>query len=244
MMRNVVLLGWMATALACGEGENPDVVRSEGTEGSPASISERDSERIVAGERPSVNRPRIVFLGTSLTEGVGLRDDRDAYPWVIQEKIDSAGLEFEVVNAGVGGETSAGGMRRIDWILRSPLDVLVVELGANDGLRGQDPEAMRRNLETILVRTRERYPDAAIVLAGMEAPPNLGPRYTEAFRSVFTDLAREHGTELIPLILEGVGGVRELNLADGIHPNPEGHRMMAATVWEVLEPVLRERASR
>lgn len=144
------------------------------------------------------------------------------------------------MNAGVSGETSAGGLRRLDWVLRQPMDVLVVELGANDGLRGQDPFAMRSNLTAIIRQTRTRYPNARIVLAGMEAPPNLGPMYTAAFRAVFAEVAEQEQTDFIPFLLDGVAGIPELNQSDRIHPTPEGHRLIARTAWPVLERVLRE----
>jgi acyl-CoA thioesterase-1 len=183
----------------------------------------------------------VLFLGTSLTAGLGVSTEQ-AFPAVVQQMIDSVDLAFRVVNAGVSGEISAGGLRRIDWLLREPLSVLVLELGANDGLRGQSISAMRRNLQEIIDRTRAAYPDASVVIAGMQAPPNMGDQYTAAFRDTFLDLARDNEATLIPFLLEGVGGIRELNQADGIHPTVEGHRMLAATVWEVLEGVLRELA--
>jgi acyl-CoA thioesterase-1 len=147
---------------------------------------------------------------------------------------------MESVNAGVSGDTSAGGLRRLAWVLREPLDVLVVELGANDGLRGQDPVATKENLEAIVSETRARYPEAAVVIAGMEAPPNLGEDYTRQFRSVFPAVAEESGAELVPFILAGVAGVRGLNQDDGIHPTPEGHLLMARNVWPTLAPLLRD----
>jgi acyl-CoA thioesterase-1 len=156
---------------------------------------------------------------------------------------DSAGLPARMVNAGVSGETSAGGLRRLDWILGDPLDVLVVELGANDGLRGQDPDALRANLVNVVRRTRNRHPRASVVLVGMEAPPNLGDRYTRRFREVFPAVARETGARLVPFLLEGVAGVPELNQEDGIHPTAEGHRRMARTLWPVLESALRDQLS-
>ncbi len=187
--------------------------------------------------------PVVVFLGTSLTAGLGLTDAADRWPERVDELADSAGLPIRVVNVGVSGETSAGGLRRLDWVLRRPLDILVVELGANDGLRGQDPAAMEENLLAIVRQTRTRYPGARIVIAGMEAPPNLGPRYTEAFRSVFPRVAQETDATLVPFLLEGVAGVPELNQDDGIHPTARGHRLMAETVWPHLEPLVRaERA--
>jgi acyl-CoA thioesterase I len=182
----------------------------------------------------------VLFVGTSLTAGYGVGEDM-AYPAIIQEKIDAAGLPFQVVNAGISGETSAGGLRRIDWSLQQPIDVLVLELGANDGLRGLDPAAMRSNLDEIMRRTRSRHPDADIVLVGMEAPPNLGADYTTRFRQVFVDLAREYRATLVPFLLEGVAGEATLNIDDGIHPNPRGHRLLAETVWRQLQPVLAAR---
>ena len=184
-------------------------------------------------------RPVLLFLGTSLTAGLGVPQD-DAYPAVLQQKVDSAGFDLLVVNAGVSGETSAGGLRRLDRLLDLPVRVLVVELGANDGLRGLRVEAMRDNLQAIIDRTRETYPDAEVVLAGMRAPPNLGDRYTTAFREVFAELARENGAHLVPFLLEGVGGIPELNQDDQIHPTASGHRLIADNVWPVLVEAVRQ----
>ncbi len=189
---------------------------------------------------PSSLGPRVVFLGTSLTAGLGLEGSEKDYVDVLDALADSAGLPMEAVNAGVSGETSAGGLRRLDWVLRDSLDVLFLELGANDGLRGQDPEAMRSNLVRIIEGTRTRYPDAEIVLAGMEAPPNLGVRYTESFRQVFRDVAEGHQVTLVPFLLDGVAGVPELNQEDRIHPTEAGHEVVARTVWPYLSDVLRE----
>jgi acyl-CoA thioesterase-1 len=192
---------------------------------------------------PEPGRPVVVFLGTSLTVGLGLSRAEETYVARLTELGDSAGVPFRAVNAGVSGDTSAGGLRRLDWVLQEPLDVLVVELGANDGLRGQDPAATADNLRAIVDRARARYPDVRIVLAGMEAPPNLGSDYTRRFRSVFGAVAAEKGTGLVPFLLEGVAGVPDLNQDDGIHPTAEGHRRMAYTVWPALEPVLRDWAA-
>jgi len=183
------------------------------------------------------DRPVVVFLGTSLTAGLGLEREEDTWVSRVAELADSAGTPIRAVNAGVSGETSAGGLRRLDWVLREPLDVLVVELGANDGLRGLDPFQMSDNLIQIAERTRTRYPDARIVIAGMESPPNLGPLYTDAFRAVFSSVADSVDALLIPFLLDGVAGVPELNQSDGIHPVPEGHRIMARNAWTVLGPL-------
>ncbi len=185
----------------------------------------------------------MLFLGTSLTAGQGVALE-DAYPALVQRKIDSAGFDARVVNAGVNRETAAGGLRRLEWLLRQRVDVLVLELGANDGLRGQDVDSMRANLQEIITRTRSAYPNAKIVIAGMEAPPNMGDAYTSRFRRAFGELAETNDASLIPFLLVDVAGDRELNQADGIHPTERGHRIMAETVWRVLEGVLRDRADR
>jgi acyl-CoA thioesterase-1 len=183
------------------------------------------------------DRGVILFVGTSLTAGYGIGAEF-AYPALIQARLDSAGLPYRVVNAGISGETSAGGLRRIDWALQQPVKVLVLELGANDGLRGLDPDSMKRNLDEIIGRTREKNPAAEIVIAGMQAPPNLGARYTQRFRSVFGELADKYDAELIPFLLEGVAARPDLNQSDGIHPTVEGQRVIAETVWTHLRPLL------
>lgn len=205
-----------------------------------------EDESSPPGQAPAAatdDRGTVVFLGTSLTAGLGL-DPSEAYPALIQERIDAAGLPFVAVNAGVSGETSAGARQRIDWLLQRPVEVLVVETGANDGLRGIDPASLRSNLDAILERASAMDPAPSLVVVGMEAPPNLGTRYTAAFREVFRTVAERHEAELIPFLLEGVAGVERLNQGDGIHPTAEGQRIMAEVVWRTLEPVLRERAAR
>ena len=181
----------------------------------------------------------ILFLGDSLTAGYGL-DPAQAYPAVLEEKIRDAGLEWQVVNAGVSGDTSAGGLRRIDWLLRRNVDILVLELGANDGLRGIQLDVTKGNLQQVIDRTRKAHPGVEIVIVGMMVPPNLGPDYSTQFRELFVELAEENQAELVPFLLEGVAGRPELNLPDGIHPTAEGHKIIADTVWETLLPLLRE----
>ncbi|MDQ3208296.1 MAG: arylesterase [Gemmatimonadota bacterium] len=187
------------------------------------------------------DRPSVVFLGTSLTAGLGLEPEQ-AYPALVQQKIDSAGLGFRVVNAGVSGETSAGARRRVDWLLREPVAVLVLETGANDGLRGLPPDSLRANIQAVFDRARAISPSPRLVLVGMRVPPNYGRTYTERFQAIYPELARENGAALVPFLLDRVGGVAQLNQADGIHPTAEGQRVMAETVWRVLEPVLRGKA--
>lgn len=224
-------------ALACAP-EGPGAVRAgDGGAGVPGVTVEAQA---ASQENAATPRgPRVVFLGTSLTAGLGLPGPEDAWPARVAELADSAGLPLLAVNAGVSGDTSAGGLRRLDWILREPLDVLVVELGANDGLRGQDPDATAENLRRIIRGVQERYPRARVLLCAMEAPPNMGDAYTGRFRAIFPAVAAETGAELVPFLLDGVAGVPELNQDDGMHPTPEGHRRMAANVWPSLEPVAR-----
>ncbi len=181
----------------------------------------------------------ILFLGNSLTAGFGLEPEQ-AYPAHIQQKIDSLGWNFQVINAGLSGETSAGGMRRLNWLLKQRVDVLVLALGANDGLRGFSPKATEENLQEIINRTRKKYPDVKIVIAGMEALPNMGELFGKEFRAIFPRLAQRNRAALIPFLLEGVGGIPDLNLPDGVHPTAEGQRIVADNVWKVLAPVLRE----
>lgn len=179
----------------------------------------------------------ILFLGTSLTAGLGLDPD-SAYPARIQRKVDSAGMNFEVVNAGVSGETSAGLLRRLDWVLRRPAAVIVVETGANDGLRGQPVAASKATIGKILDRIVMEQPNATVLLMQMEAPTNLGARYTSAFHAMYPALARGHGVTLLPFLLEGVAGNPSLNQADGIHPNDTGEAMVAENVWRGLKGVV------
>jgi acyl-CoA thioesterase-1 len=186
---------------------------------------------------PTGDTPTIVFLGTSITAGLGL-DPEQAYPAIIQGKLDSAGLHYQVINAGVSGETSAGALTRIDWILRQSPAVLVIETGANDGLRGQPPQAVRSNIQAIIDRTRASSPGTEIILAGMQALPNLGGDYVRQFVRIYPELAADNQLRLIPFILDRVGGVDSPNQADGIHPSPRGQEIVAENVWEVLRPVL------
>ena len=196
----------------------------------------------VVAQKSAAITPQVLFAGTSLTAGLGLDPD-SAYPMLIQQKIDSAGLHFEVVNAGESGETSAALLQRLDWLLRGDFAVMVIETGANDGLRGISVPAMRQNVEAIVRRVQSARPSARVVLVQMEAPPNLGPQYTTAFHAVFPEVARATGVTLLPFLLDGVAGRRELNQNDGIHPNMKGERIVAGNVWKGLEPVLRQLAS-
>jgi acyl-CoA thioesterase I len=181
----------------------------------------------------------ILFFGNSLTAGYGL-DPSQAFPALIQEKVDSLHLPYKVINSGLSGETTAGGKSRISWVLREKVDVFILELGGNDGLRGIDVQSTRQNLQAIIDTVKAKNPETRIVIAGMQIPPNMGPDYTAKFRGVFAELAEKNNTALIPFLLENVGGIPSLNLPDGIHPTAEGHKIVAENVWKVLQPVLTE----
>jgi acyl-CoA thioesterase-1 len=192
--------------------------------------------------RPSSSaRPRVVALGDSLTAGLGLRQ-QDAYPAVLQRRIDAAGLNFEVVNAGVSGDTSAGGLRRLDWALGGDVKVMILALGANDGLRALPPAQLKRNLAQMIEKTQAR--GITVVLAGMESPPNFGRTYSVEFHNVYPELAKQYGVTLVPFLLEGVAGLDSLNQSDGIHPSAEGARIVADNIWAKLKPILEKTAPR
>jgi acyl-CoA thioesterase-1 len=179
----------------------------------------------------------ILFFGNSLTAGYGL-DPSEAFPALIQKKLDSLNMPYKVVNAGVSGETSSGGDSRIDWILQQPVDVFILELGANDGLRGIPTTETKKNLQSIIDKVKAKYPEAKLVLAGMQIPPNMGKAYATSFMNLYPELAGENKMALVPFLLQGVGGEASLNLPDGIHPTAEGHRILAENVWSVLKQVL------
>ncbi|NKB65466.1 MAG: arylesterase [Candidatus Latescibacteria bacterium] len=181
--------------------------------------------------------PVVLFFGDSLTDSYGVEPE-EAYPAVLQARVDSLGWAYKMVNAGLAGETSAAGMRRVNWVLKKRPDYFVLALGANDGLRGIPLESTRQNLQAIVDRVLAKYPEVEIVIAGMLMPPSLGPEYTAEFAALFPALARENDLPLIPFLLEEVGGVPRYNQADGIHPNAAGHRLVADNVWAVLGPLL------
>lgn len=189
------------------------------------------------GELYSQDKKHILFFGDSITAGYQM-DIEDAFPALIQQKIDSFGYKYRVTNAGVSGETSAGGVRRVDWILQQKVDIFFLELGGNDGLRGVDPENTKENLQRIIDRVWNKYPEATIILAGMEAPPNMGEEYTNRFRAMFQELADNNEVVFMPFVLDGVAGDPDLNMPDGIHPTEEGHRILAENIWEVIRPLL------
>ena len=180
----------------------------------------------------------ILFFGTSLTAGYGLDNPSDSYPALIQNKIDSLKLPYQVINGGLSGETSAGGLGRIDWLLKQPVDIFVLELGANDGLRGLSVSETTANLQAIIDKVKAKYPDAKLVMEGMQMPPNMGQKYTSEFKNLFGALATKNEMLFVPFLLDGVGSVPSLNQNDGIHPNEEGAKILADNVWVVLKPAL------
>ncbi|MEP6690326.1 MAG: arylesterase [Gemmatimonadaceae bacterium] len=211
-----------------------------GSEGKKTSAEPARADGAAATDsRTAATPPRrqIVFMGTSLTAGLGLEPEQ-AFPALIGQRIDSLGLSYGVRNAGVSGETSAGALRRIGWVLHDTIDVLVLETGANDGLRGLGTSAMTANIQSILDSVTRAKPQASVFLAEMNAPPNMGARYTAAFHQAFVDLSKKNGVTLIPFLLAGVAGIPALNQPDGIHPNVRGEEIVAENVWRVLAPAL------
>lgn len=233
----------LATLAACGASDSSQKsgstknARRENTSmestsrGAAAATGETATDAAVS----HTGAPRVLFLGTSLTAGFGLDDPaRDAYPSVLQQLADSAGVRANIVNAGLTGETSAGALRRLDWLLKQPPDLVVIETGANDGLRGLDPDSTAANIRAIIARVRADHPAAKILLVQMEAPTNLGTRYTSNFHGIFGKVAKSEGVMLTPFLLNGVAGVSKLNQGDGIHPTPEGARIAAHNIWPAL----------
>lgn len=226
--------GLLLAALVAGCG-SPD---SAGTRGETASAA---SGGVATAATPAASRPRVVFLGDSLTAGLGL-SQAQSYPSLIAERLDREGAGVEVVNAGISGDTAAGGRRRMNWALEGDVRVLVLGLGANDGLRGTPVAAMKENLQAIIRDAKGR--GITVLLLGMEAPPNFGPEYTTEFRAAFRDLAREEDVAFVPFFLEGVAGVPALNQPDGLHPNADGAARVADVVWKALEPIVDEVVAR
>lgn len=212
---------------SCGDSktENP-------TETKPS------AEQTETTAAPETKTKSILFFGDSITAGYGLDDTNDAFPGLLQKRMDSLQLDYTVINSGVSGETTAGGKSRIDWVINQKPTIFILELGANDGLRGVPLTETKANLQAIIDVVREKSPETTIVLAGMQLPPNMGQDYTTAFRQLFADLAQTNNIEFIPFILKDVGGIASLNQRDGIHPNVAGHKILANTVWETLKPLV------
>lgn len=197
-------------------------------------LAVRPAEAAPVGTETPAKQQNILFFGTSLTAGYGV-DNNEAYPALIQKKIDSLDLPYKVINGGLSGETSAAGKNRIDWLLKQPISIFVLELGANDGLRGLSLTETKANLQAVIDKVKKKYPQAKMVMLGMQMPPNLGAKYTSDFRAIFSDLASKNSMVYVPFLLEGVGGVSKLNQQDGIHPTAEGHKILAQNVWSKLQ---------
>ena len=214
--------------LSCGDSKKED----------PKSTETDDNQTEAITEETKDDTKTILCFGDSITAGYGLEDTDDAYPNLLQEKIDSLGLNYTVINSGLSGETTAGGQSRISWVMDQEVDIFLLELGANDGLRGVAISETRSNLQSIIDQVQTKSPSTQIILAGMQLPPNMGQDYTRDFKQVFSELASKNNIEFIPFILKDVGGIEELNQSDGIHPNVEGHQIVAENVWEVLKPMI------
>jgi len=224
---------------ACGSGGNVDNSRNAAEAKNNMSVvkGSADSTAPAAAPSKSVRTPVVLFFGTSLTAGYGL-DPEQAFPSLIEKKAEAEGLPIKAVNGGLSGETTAGAARRIDWVLRTPADLVVVEGGANDALRGLSPDAARANLEQVIATIRQKQPRTKIALIQMEAPPNYGATYTRSFRTIYADIARKENVPLLPFLLGGVAGISRLNQADGVHPNVAGERIVADNLWKALKPIV------
>ncbi len=222
VIRKTLYLLFLAVVVSCSSNNNKKATN--------------ESNQVLKDTSTSTvsKKKTILFFGNSLTAGYGV-DPSEAYPALIQDKIDSLGLNYKVVNAGVSGETTADGSSRIDWILKQPIDIFVLELGGNDGLRGIPLSGTEKNLQSIIDKVKEKYHNAKIILEGMQIPPNMGPDYTTKFREIYPRLAKENQIDLVPFLLKGVGGDPKLNQRDGIHPTADGHKIVAQNVWEILK---------
>ena len=229
--KNLILVFLSLSILGCGETTTSDAVKSTKTE----------VEKI-ANNTPTQKtkkKKQILFFGDSLTAGYGLDDPSESYVGVIQERIDSLGLDYQTVNAGVSGETSSGGNDRIDWILeQNKIDIFILELGANDGLRGIKTEETTKNLQSIFDKVKAKFPETKLFVAGMLAPPNMGNDFTQKFAAIFSNLAKNNNAAFVPFLLDGVGGIPDLNQRDGIHPTTKGHKILAENVWKELKSML------
>jgi len=231
MLRTKIIPLLILTAIISGCGNEQ---KKDAEAGKPA---KRPAETAPGTEEAAAKQQNILFFGTSLTAGYGV-EPTEAYPALIQKKIDSLHLHYKVINGGLSGETSAAGRNRIDWLLKQHIDIFVLELGANDGLRGLPLRETRTNLQAVIDKVKKKYPNAQMVMLGMQMPPNLGADYTAEFKALFSDLATKNNMTYVPFLLDGVGGVSKLNQQDGIHPTAEGHQILAQNVWSKLKGIL------
>lgn len=240
VLRVCLVIG-IAGVVACSSDERMDSGRNSSEPKDNTSVAKGAAVESVAANAlslpKSIRKPVVLFFGTSLTAGAGL-DPEQAFPALIEKKAEQDGFPIAVINAGLSGETTAGAARRIDWVLRTPADLVVIEGGANDALRGLSPDAARVNLERVIAVIRQKQPAAKIVLIQMEAPPNLGPAYTRSFGTIYADVAEKENIPLLPFLLSGVAGIPRLNQSDGIHPNAAGERIVADNLWRALKPII------
>jgi len=227
--RYLILVLLAAFASSCGGNNNP-------TTNKKSTEQVKDTTRVSTAE-PTAATKNILFFGTSLTAGLGV-DPEQAFPALIQNKIDSLQLPYKVINAGLSGETSAAGKNRIDWLLKQPVDIFILELGANDGLRGIPVKETKANLQDLINRVKKKYPEAKLVMAGMQMPPSMGQKYTTDFKNLFPVIAKENKMSYIPFLLDDVGGIPALIQEDGLHPNAKGHKILAENVWKILQSLL------
>lgn len=234
MLRNfyIGLILSVTLLYSCGNNQQQDAGKTQ-------PVAANDSTTAIRPEK-TARIKNILFFGTSLTAGLGV-DPEEAFPALIQHRIDSLSLPYKVINGGLSGETSAAGKGRIDWLLRQPVDIFILELGANDGLRGLPVKDTEANLQVVIDRVKKKYPNARLLLAGMQMPPSMGEKYATEFKNIFPELAKKNDMDLIPFLLQGVGGVSRLNQKDGIHPTPEGHQILANNVWAKLKGDLSSR---
>ncbi len=236
------MVAGLACVAACGsDGKVNSAKNSTVTKDNMRVGKGRTSAGAVDSASVSIRTPVVLFFGTSLTAGLGL-DPEEAFPSLIQKKAQAEGLLIKAVNAGLSGETTAGAVRRIGWVLRAPADLVVIEGGANDALRGLSPDAARVNLELLIAAVKEKRPRAKIALIQMEAPPNYGVSYTRSFRSIYSEVAKKEDVTLVPFLLDGVAGIPRLNQPDGVHPNLSGERIVADNVWKALKPLIAQLA--
>lgn len=229
-MKKYLFILCLFSIISCGDN-------TSSTKKAPIATAPKATKEAPKQVAATAKKKTIVFFGNSLTAAYGL-DPSQGFVGLIGNRIDSLGLDYKVVNAGLSGETSAGGNSRIDWILRQKIDIFVLELGANDGLRGTSTEETYKNLTSIIQKVKTKYPEAKIVICAMEAMPNMGEKFTTEFRGIFSKLAKENNATLIPFFLSNVGGIPELNQADGIHPTAKGHQIVTENIWAVLKEVI------
>lgn len=227
-IKTLAIVTFACILSACSNAEKKEE-RTKNTSGKPAPTSVKAAQDTVQN---------VLFFGTSLTAGYGLEDQAQAYPALIQKKIEALNLPYRVINAGLSGETSAAGKTRIDWLLKQPVSVFVLELGANDGLRGLSVKQTSMNLQAVIDRVKKKNPEAKLLMLGMQMPPNMGAKYTTEFKELFSNLASKNQMAYVPFLLEGVGGVPKLNQQDGIHPTAEGQKILAENVWKELQGLL------